>query len=118
MFSCIAGGRAYDGAAASAINRRLSDQASGDMPELTQDDWKAAVRCKVYRPAKARIAAHLDEDVLAWRKADAGGCQTRMNAILRRKMPKAWSFDSQKQRIRGPQNSLCRFSVPQITISA
>ena len=41
-----------------------------DMPELTEEDWKTAVRGKHYRPVKAQITAHLDKDVLAWLKAD------------------------------------------------
>jgi uncharacterized protein (DUF4415 family) len=68
----------------------------GDMPELTEDDWKAAVRGKHYRPVKAQITAHLDKDVLAWLKADGRGYQTRMNAILRREMLQARSSDQQR----------------------
>ena len=67
-----------------------------DMPELTEDDWKTAVRGKHYRPVKAHITAHLDKDVLAWLKADGRGYQTRMNAILRREMLLARSSDSQR----------------------
>ena len=68
----------------------------GDMPELTEEDWKTAVRGKHYRPAKAQITAHLDKDVLAWLKADGRGYQTRMNAILRREMLQARSSGSQR----------------------
>jgi uncharacterized protein (DUF4415 family) len=57
-----------------------------DIPELTDEDWKNAVRGKHYRPVKAQITASLDKDVLAWLKADGRGYQTRMNAILRREM--------------------------------
>jgi len=64
-----------------------------DMPELTEEDWKTAVRGKHYRPVKAQITAHLDKDVLAWLKADGRGYQTRMNAILRREMLQARSSD-------------------------
>ena len=60
-----------------------------DMPELTEEAWKAAVRGKHYRPVKAQITASLDKDVLAWLKADGRGYQTRMNAILRREMLQA-----------------------------
>jgi uncharacterized protein (DUF4415 family) len=60
-----------------------------DMPELTEEDWKNAVRGKHYRPVKAQITANLDKDVLAWLKADGRGYQTRMNAILRREMLQA-----------------------------
>ncbi len=57
-----------------------------DMPELTDDEWKTAVRGRHYRPVKMQITASLDKDVLAWLKADGRGYQTRMNAILRREM--------------------------------
>jgi uncharacterized protein (DUF4415 family) len=60
-----------------------------DIPELTEEDWKNAVRGKHYRPVKAQITASLDKDVLAWLKADGRGYQTRMNAILRREMLQA-----------------------------
>lgn len=67
-----------------------------DIPELTEEDWKTAVRGKHYRPVKAQITAHLDKDVLAWLKADGRGYQTRMNAILRREMLQARSSDQQR----------------------
>ena len=67
-----------------------------DMPELTEEDWKTAVRGRHYRPVKAQITAHLDKDVLAWLKSDGRGYQTRMNAILRREMLLARSSDSQR----------------------
>jgi uncharacterized protein (DUF4415 family) len=41
-----------------------------DMPELTEEDWKTAVRGKHYRPVKAQITAHLDKDVLQARSSD------------------------------------------------
>jgi uncharacterized protein (DUF4415 family) len=60
-----------------------------DIPELTEEDWKNAVRGKHYRPVKAQITASLDKDVLAWLKSEGRGYQTRMNAILRREMLQA-----------------------------
>ena len=60
-----------------------------DIPELTEEDWKNAVRGKHYRPVKAQITAHLDKDVLAWLKAGGWVCQTRINALLRREMLQA-----------------------------
>jgi uncharacterized protein (DUF4415 family) len=62
-----------------------------DIPELSDDEWKTAVREKYYRPVKTQITANLDKDVLAWLKADGRGYQTRMNAILRREMLQARS---------------------------
>ncbi len=67
-----------------------------DIPELTDDEWKTAVRGKHYRPVKTQITASLDKDVLTWLKADGRGYQTRMNAILRREMLQARSSGSRK----------------------
>lgn len=64
-----------------------------DIPELTAEDFKRAVRGKFYRPIKAQITAKVDADVLAWLKADGPGYQSRMNAILRRAMLQALSSD-------------------------
>jgi uncharacterized protein (DUF4415 family) len=78
------------------IARRDSEIDLSDIPELTEEDWKTAVRSKHYRPVKAQITAHLDKDVLAWLKADGRGYQTHMNAILRREMLQARSSDQQR----------------------
>jgi uncharacterized protein (DUF4415 family) len=67
-----------------------------DIPELTDDEWKTAVRGKHYRPVKTQITASLDKDVLTWLKADGRGYQTRMNAILRREMLQARAAGSRK----------------------
>ena len=60
-----------------------------DIPELSEEDWKNAVRGNHYRPVKTQITASLDKDVLAWLKSEGRGYQTRMNAILRREMLQA-----------------------------
>ena len=57
-----------------------------DIPELTEEQMKTAVRGRFYRPLKKQITASVDADVLAWLKADGKGYQTRMNAILRKEM--------------------------------
>jgi uncharacterized protein (DUF4415 family) len=67
-----------------------------EIPELTEDEWKTAVRGKHYRPVKTQITASLDKDVLTWLKADGRGYQTRMNAILRREMLQARATGSRK----------------------
>ena len=59
---------------------------TGDIPELTEEQWKNAVRRRFYRPMKQQITARVDADVLAWLKADGKGYQSRINAILRREM--------------------------------
>jgi uncharacterized protein (DUF4415 family) len=57
-----------------------------DIPELTEEQWKTAVRGSFYRPMKQQITARVDADVLAWLKSQGKGYQSRINAILRREM--------------------------------
>jgi uncharacterized protein (DUF4415 family) len=57
-----------------------------DAPELTEEQWKHAVRGRFYRPLKKQITARVDADVLAWLKGQGKGYQSRINAILRREM--------------------------------
>ncbi|HJQ56527.1 MAG TPA: BrnA antitoxin family protein [Vineibacter sp.] len=59
---------------------------TSDIPELTDEELKNAVRGKFYRPIKQQITARVDADVLAWLKSQGKGYQARMNAILRREM--------------------------------
>jgi uncharacterized protein (DUF4415 family) len=60
-----------------------------DIPELTDEQFKNAVRGDFYRPVKRQITARVDADVLAWLKGQGKGYQSRINAILRRKMLEA-----------------------------
>jgi uncharacterized protein (DUF4415 family) len=57
-----------------------------DIPPLTEDFWKTAVRGKFYKPVKTSTTVRIDSDVLAWLRAQGKGYQSRINAILRRKM--------------------------------
>jgi uncharacterized protein (DUF4415 family) len=57
-----------------------------DIPPLTEDFWKNAVRGKFYKPTKTSTTVRIDSDVLAWLRAQGKGYQSRINAILRRKM--------------------------------
>ena len=57
-----------------------------DIPELTEEQWKTAVRGNFYRPVKRQITARGDADVLEGLKAQGKGYQSRINAILRREM--------------------------------
>lgn len=59
---------------------------TSDIPELTAEQWKTAVRSRFYRPVKRQITARLDADVLEWLKSQGKGYQSRINAILRREM--------------------------------
>ena len=57
-----------------------------DIPELSDEKWKNAVRGHFFRPIKEQITARLDRDVLAWLKSNGRGYQSRMNDILRKEM--------------------------------
>ncbi|MBV8964307.1 MAG: BrnA antitoxin family protein [Hyphomicrobiales bacterium] len=57
-----------------------------DIPPLTDDFWKSAVRGRFYKPTKRQITARVDADVLEWLKSQGKGYQSRLNAILRREM--------------------------------
>ena len=57
-----------------------------DIPEMTDEQWKNAVRGSFYRPIKQQITARVDADVLEWLKSQGSGYQSRINAILRREM--------------------------------
>jgi uncharacterized protein (DUF4415 family) len=57
-----------------------------DIPPLTEEFWKNAVRGKFYKPTKTSTTVRIDSDVLAWLRAQGKGYQSRINAILRRKM--------------------------------
>lgn len=60
-----------------------------DIPPLTEDFWKNAVRGRFYRPVKQQLTVRVDRDVLEWLKRQGKGYQSRINAILRRAMLKA-----------------------------
>jgi uncharacterized protein (DUF4415 family) len=57
-----------------------------DIPPLTENFWRNAVRGKYYKPTKTSTTVRIDSDVLAWLRAQGNGYQSRINAILRRKM--------------------------------
>jgi len=59
-----------------------------DIPPLTADFWKNAVRNPFCRPNKTHTTVRVDSDVLAWLKSQGKGYQTRLNAILREAMMK------------------------------
>lgn len=54
-----------------------------DIPELTEDFWKNAVRNPFYRPVKQQLTVRLDADVVAWLRQQGNGYQTRLNQVLR-----------------------------------
>jgi len=59
---------------------------TSDIPELTEEFWKNAVRGRFYRPVKEAVSLRLDADVLAWLKKVGAGYQTRANRVLRERL--------------------------------
>ena len=59
---------------------------TSDIPALTKEFWKSALRNPFYKPTKTLTTVRIDSDVLAWLKAHGKGYQSRINAILRREM--------------------------------
>jgi uncharacterized protein (DUF4415 family) len=57
-----------------------------DIPPLSEEFWKDAVRGRFYKPIKTSTTVRIDSDVLAWLRAQGKGYQSRINAILRREM--------------------------------
>ena len=57
-----------------------------DIPPLSDEFWKNAVRNPFYKPTKTLTTVRLDSDVLMWLRSKGKGYQTRINAILREAM--------------------------------
>lgn len=57
-----------------------------DIPSLTEDFWRNAVRNPYYRPVKEQLTVRLDADVVAWLRRQGRGYQTRLNRLLREAM--------------------------------
>jgi uncharacterized protein (DUF4415 family) len=66
--------------------RRDEDIDHSDIPPLSEEFWKNAVRGRFYKPTKTSTTVRIDSDVLAWLRAGGKGYQSRINAILRREM--------------------------------
>ena len=56
---------------------------TGDIPELDDAFFE---RAELRVPAKQPVTLRIDEDVLAWFKAQGKGYQTRINKLLRQYM--------------------------------
>jgi uncharacterized protein (DUF4415 family) len=54
-----------------------------EIPELTEDFWRHAVRNPYYRPVKQQLTVRLDADIVAWLRRQGKGYQTRLNRVLR-----------------------------------
>jgi len=59
---------------------------TSDIPELTVEQLKRAVRGQMYRPVKRPVTMRLDADIIAWLKQGGPGYQTKANSLLRREM--------------------------------
>jgi uncharacterized protein (DUF4415 family) len=59
---------------------------TSDIPELTAEQMRRAVRGLMYRPVKKPVTMRLDADVIAWLKQEGRGYQTKANALLRHEM--------------------------------
>jgi uncharacterized protein (DUF4415 family) len=69
-----------------------------DIPELSEELLRKAVRGRMYRPVKKPVTMRLDADVLEWLKAQGPGYQTKANALLRKEMIRSYQ---QKKRPAG-----------------
>ncbi|MES2392237.1 MAG: BrnA antitoxin family protein [Acidobacteriota bacterium] len=67
-------------------NLKDEDIDFSDIPPITEEMWKNAVRGKFYRPVKKAVSLRLDADVIEWLKKDGDGYQTRANQLLRERM--------------------------------
>jgi uncharacterized protein (DUF4415 family) len=59
-----------------------------DIPRLSDNFFKNAVRNPFYRPVKQQLTVRLDADVIAWLRTKGKGYQTRLNRLLREVMLK------------------------------
>ena len=59
---------------------------TSDIPELTSELMRSAVRGAMYRPVKKPVTMRLDADVIAWLKKGGRGYQTKANRLLREEM--------------------------------
>lgn len=59
---------------------------TSDIPELTEEQLRKAIRGRMYRPVKKPVSLRLDADVIEWLKAQGSGYQTKVNSILRNLM--------------------------------
>lgn len=74
------------GVSASTVVGKIVFANTGRATLLPQEFRKNAVRGKYYKPIKTSTTVRIDSDVLAWLRAQWKGYQSRINAILRRKM--------------------------------
>lgn len=59
---------------------------TSEIPPLSDEFWKTAVRNPFYRPVKQQVTLRLDADVISWLRRQGKGYQSRANALLRAAM--------------------------------
>lgn len=59
---------------------------TSDIPPVSEEFWRNAVRNPFYRTVKQQLTVRVDADVLAWLRSAGRGYQTKLNAILRQAM--------------------------------
>lgn len=77
-------------------NRPDSEIDCSDIPELTDEFFKNAIRNPFYKPTKTSTTVRIDSDVLHWLRAQGKGYQSRINAILRREMLQGRSAEAKQ----------------------
>jgi uncharacterized protein (DUF4415 family) len=67
-------------------SRSEADVDTTDIPELTEEFWRNAVRNPYFKPIKQQLTLRLDSDLVAWfkrRAPDGRGYQSAINKALR-----------------------------------
>ena len=78
---------------------------TSDIPELTEEQLRRAVRGQMYRPIKKPVTMRLDTDVIQWLKQEGRGYQTKANALLRREMIRSYREKKRPERADSTENS-------------
>jgi uncharacterized protein (DUF4415 family) len=90
---------------------------TSDIPELTVEQFRGAVRGQMYRPIKRPVTMRLDADVVAWLKQDGRGYQTKANALLRREMLRALDHAGSAGRVSKGRKSAARKKSPATNVA-
>jgi len=70
-----------------ALSKRPDSEIDlSDIPEITDEQWRTAVRYNPYLAKKKQITVRLDTDILDWLQSFVKGYQTRLNVMLRMAM--------------------------------
>jgi uncharacterized protein (DUF4415 family) len=72
---------------------------TSDIPELTEEQLRSAVRGLFYRPIKKPVTIRIDADVLAWLKQQGPGYQTKANRLLRMEMLRSLSAKKENRSV-------------------